>query len=98
MNASNFQHAAWALAFQIPLTVLTGNPWFGMVLGSAFFLGREVAQREYHLTQGGSVKGLKPWAGFDIANWGVDAKCDLLFPVAATTLFALALTIFFPYP
>lgn len=89
MNLSNVQHAAWALAFQIPLTFLTGNPWIGMVLGSAFFLGREVAQREYHLTQGGSVNGLKPWAGFDIANWGIDAQLDLLLPVAATTLFAI---------
>lgn len=85
MNQSNVQHAAWALAFQIPLGWVTGNFWLGMVLGSAFFLGREVAQREHKLARGASVKTLKPWAGFDIHNWHLDAKLDLLFPVVATT-------------
>lgn len=90
MNSSNLEHALWAIGFQFFLGISTGNFWLGMAFGSAFFLGREVAQREYKITNGGSVKGLKPWAGFDILKWGWDAKLDLAFPVFATTLVAIA--------
>lgn len=90
MNLSNLYHALWAIGFQLFLGIATGNFWLGMAFGSAFFLGREVAQREYKITNGGSVKGLKPWAGFDFINWSLDAKLDLLFPVIATTLLAFA--------
>ena len=89
MNASNFQHALWAVLFQVPLGLVTGNFWLGVAFSSGFFLGREVAQREYKLTNGGSVKDLKPWAGFDILKWGLDAKLDLLFPVVATVAVAV---------
>ena len=78
------------MGFQIILGILTGNFWLGMAFGSGFFLGREVAQREYKLTKGESVKGLKPWDGFDIINWRLDAKLDLVFPVLGTTVLALA--------
>jgi hypothetical protein len=90
MNLSNLYHALYAMGFQFFLGIATGNFWLGMAFGSAFFLGREVAQREYKLTKGASVKELKPWAGFDILNWGWDAKLDLLFPVLGTTLVAIA--------
>jgi len=89
MNSSNLQHALWAVLFQVPLGLVTGNFWLGVALGSGFFLGREVAQREYKLTNGGSVKGLKPWVGFDILKWGLDAKLDLAFPVLATVAVAI---------
>jgi hypothetical protein len=90
MNTSNLYHALYAIGFQFFLGISTGNFWLGMAFGSAFFLGREVAQREYKISKGGSVKELKPWAGFDIINWGLDAKLDLLFPIIGTSLVALS--------
>ena len=41
------QHAVMALAAQALLGLTTGNWWAGAALGSAYFVGREVAQAEY---------------------------------------------------
>jgi hypothetical protein len=82
-------HAAFALAFQLIVGLSTGNWWAGAAGGALFYLGREHAQREYKLTAGASVKGLRPWDGMDIANWSTDAKLDLAVPVAAVLAVAV---------
>ncbi len=91
MNASNWQHAAYAVAFQAIIGFASGNWWAGAAFGAAFFIGREHAQREYHLTAGASVKGLRPWEAFDLKDWPRDALLDLLCPLVACVALAFAM-------
>lgn len=88
MNRTNFEHALFALLMLAVIGWPTGNWWAGAAFGSAFFLGREHAQREYHL---GDPSKLPPWAGFDIWNWSLDAKLDLIVPVIVVGLAAYVL-------
>lgn len=90
MNRTNFEHAAYALAMQIVIGLLTQNWWAGMAAGTAFFIGREHAQREFEI---GNPSTLKPWAGFDIHRWPTDSILDALFPIVATTALALWMTL-----
>lgn len=92
MNKTNILHGVYAGVFQFLVGILTGNFWAGGLAAVLFFLGREVAQREYKLTKGESVKGLKPWEGFDILEWGLDAKLDLAVPVVVVILIFIAST------
>jgi hypothetical protein len=82
------QHAAYAIGFQILLGLATGNFWLGCAFGIGFFLAREVAQVEYKITKGGSVKELKPWEGFNMKLWGEDNHKDLWPTVIATPVVA----------
>ena len=90
MNRTNFEHAVYALAMQIVIGLLTQNWWAGAAFGSAFFIGREHAQREYQI---GNPSKLKPWQGFDIWRWSLDAQLDAAFPIIATTALALMVTL-----
>lgn len=92
MNASNLQHAAFALVFQAIAGLLFGAWIWGGVAASMFFLAREAAQQEYHLTNGASVKSLKPWEAFDFTKWRRDGLGDLLAPVVACAALAAAAT------
>lgn len=83
MNKTNFNHAFFAMLMQVFIGLLTGNWWAGAAFGAAFFLGREHAQFEKHLTNGGPVGGLNPLAGFQFWKWSIDSQLDLLFPVIA---------------
>lgn len=91
MNRSNFEHAAWALLFQIITAIITGSWLAGALVGAAFFLGREHAQRQATLAraEGLSVKDLNPWEGFDFGSWSRDSQLDLLMPVVAVSLVVL---------
>lgn len=80
MNRSNFEHAGYALVIQTLIAMMFGSWGFGALVAIAFFLGREHAQREYHL---GDPSRLPPWAAFDFWRWPLDAQLDLLFPVVA---------------
>jgi len=88
MNKTNFEHAAYAVAIQLALALITDNFWLGAAAGIAFFAGREHAQREYQL---GNPARLKPWQGFDIWRWSTDAQLDLLFPIIVTVALALGI-------
>lgn len=90
MNKTNILHGVYAGVFQFLVGICTGNFWAGGLAAVLFFLGREVAQREYKLANGESVKTLKPWEGFDILKWGPDAKLDLAVPVVVTFLIFIA--------
>lgn len=85
MNKTHWEHAVFAALMYAAVYVLSANALAGACFAGAFFLGREHAQREYQLTGGGPVGGLKPWAGFDVWRWTTDAQLDLLFPVVAVT-------------
>lgn len=80
MNQTNFEHAAYAVLMQVVIGAASGNWWAGAAFGIAFFIGREHAQREYHI---GDPSKLAPWSAFDIWRWSLDSKLDLLFPVVA---------------
>jgi hypothetical protein len=80
-----FAHAViTALAGVIGLMI--GNLYAGLAAGVFFYLGREVAQHER------KEKGTHPFRGFYVRNWSLDAKMDLLFPVGAAIILAIALT------
>ena len=94
MNQTNFEHAGFAMMMQIPFILLGllvfNNPsmlaWTGSAFASAFFLGREHAQREYKL---GDPSKLMGHEAFDIWHWKTDAVLDLVFPVVASVAVAL---------
>ena len=94
MNRTNFEHAGYALLMQFCIGILTGNWWAGAAFGAAFFLCCEHAQFGKKLAQGGAVNSLNPFAGFAIWKWSLDAKLDLIFPVVAVCLTALAIHYF----
>jgi hypothetical protein len=88
MNQTNFEHALFAILMQAVFGLFLGEWWLGAAFGSAFFLGREHSQREYHITKTGNVGDLNPLSAFDFWNWSKDAKLDLIFPVVATCVVA----------
>lgn len=83
MNASNFAHAALALAAQVVIGLLAfacgssivGASVIGGLFAVGFYFGREVAQAE-------RKAGTPPWwSGFVMTKWSQDAIFDLLCPV-----------------
>ena len=94
MNQTNFEHAGFALMMQSVFLLLgvfvfndvTILAWVGAAFASAFFLGREHAQREYKL---GDPSKLMGHEAFDIWRWKLDAVLDLVFPVVASVTVAL---------
>ena len=95
MNQTNFEHAGFALMMQSVFLLLgvfvfndvTMLAWIGAAFASAFFLGREHAQREYKL---GDPSKLMGHEAFDIWRWKLDAQLDLLFPIIVTVVVAVA--------
>ena len=88
MNTSNLEHGAYAFLIQIPFG-LFGFWWTGAFIAIAFFLGREHAQAEKRITNGGHVDGINPLAGFDIRDWPMDARLDLAVPAGVVVLAAM---------
>lgn len=99
MNQTNFEHAGFALMMQSVFLLLgvfvfdavTTLAWVGAAFASAFFLGREHAQREYKL---GDPSKLMGYEAFDIWRWKLDAVLDLVFPVVASVVTASVVTIY----
>ncbi len=93
MSQTNFEHAGFALMMQSVFLLLgvfvfrevTMLAWIGAAFASAFFLGREHAQREYKL---GDPSKLIGHEAFDIWRWKLDAVLDLVFPVVAVVAVA----------
>lgn len=90
MNKTNLEHAAYALIIQAVIGLFTGNWWAGMAAGSALFIGREHAQREFEISRPHLLRG---YEAFDVWRWSLDAKLDALFPIIATTALALMVTL-----
>lgn len=82
------QHIIMALAAQTALGLSTGNWWAGAALGSAYFIGREVAQAEYRWIEiygGGRRANMPWWARFDLRVWPkFDQWFDWIGPVLVT--------------
>lgn len=93
MNKSNLVHAGFALAFQIPLGLLTGNWWYGVCL-TALFWGREHAQKQDNIADAShrKVKDLPAWEGADMTKWSKDSLLDFFAPLLATLSLALFMT------
>jgi hypothetical protein len=80
MNRTNFEHAAYALAMQLAIGLLTSNWWAGAAFGAAFFIGREHAQAEAKVRKEGWAK--HPYFEcFAPRYWGVDSLLDFIVPV-----------------
>lgn len=94
MNQTNFEHAGFALMMQSVFLLLGVSvfhdvatlSWIGAAFASAFFLGREHAQREYKI---GDPSKLIGYEAFDFWRWKLDAVLDLVFPVIASVTVAL---------
>ncbi len=91
MNRTNLYHAAFALAMQAGIGLLSGDWWTAAAFGMAFFLGREVTQSEYHwITKYGNGKraAMPWWGGFDPRAWTLDGLLDWLVPTVAVVAVA----------
>ena len=80
-----FAHAGITLICGV-IGLIFGNLYAGLAFGVAFYLGREVAQHER------KERGTHPLRGFYIANWSLDAKMDLAFPVLTAIILAILFT------
>ena len=84
MNLTPLEHAAYAIATQATIGLLSGNWWAGAAFGAALFIGREIAQAEYrYISLFGSGKRINlPWWGsFDLRVWTkLDAWLDWIVP------------------
>lgn len=91
LNSTHAEHAAFALAYQVPTGLLTGDWWWAGAVPVAFFVAREHAQREYQITKGGPVGGLKWHEGF--FGWSKDSILDVVAPAVACVAAALLRTL-----
>ena len=93
MNLTSFEHAAFAVAIQIAIGLLSGDWWAGAAAGAFFFVGREHAQAEYRYISafgGGRRINMPWWGGFDRRVWTkLDAWLDWLVPCVAVLGVAL---------
>ncbi len=93
MNRTNFEHAGYALLFQLViaaafwlcLDLWTIGLWAGGLFAVGFFIGREHAQAQ-NKYQIGYIKA------FDVRIWSLDARLDLLFPFTACLALAVGQT------
>lgn len=97
MNRTNLEHAFYAALIQFAFAILLRGVfdgaewWIGAAVAGGFFLGREHAQREYHI---GDPSTLNPLAAFDFVDWGRDSLLDLLCPLAVVVVVAIVATLY----
>lgn len=90
LNKTNIEHGVIGLLIQAAFFFLTGSIWLGFAIATAFFLGREHAQREYKI---GNPSLLKGYEAFDFWNWKLDAILDLVVPSLLTLIVAIVVTV-----
>lgn len=90
MNRTNIEHLVLALVIQAALGLLFDDWIIGAVFASGLFLGREHAQREYHI---GDPTKLIGFEALDFWRWKRDGLLDLLCPVAG--VWAVVLLVWF---
>lgn len=86
MNKTNFEHAGYALLFQLLVWAITGDIMAGAMAGAFFFIGREHAQAERRA--GCEFKAFKP------EYWSLDSVLDIVFPVIAVAV-CVAIVVYF---
>lgn len=88
-----FEHPLVALAIQLLVRRLGGSWWLGAAIGSAYFLGREIAQAEYRWIElfGHGLRANMPWWGpLDLRVWPkLDQWVDWIGPLVVTCGLAL---------
>ena len=94
MNRTHFEHAGYALVFQLVIAgafalfagLWTVGLWAGGLFAVGFFWGREhaQAQNKYHVNE---------FRAFDLRIWSWDARLDLLFPLVACLAVAIYFTL-----
>lgn len=92
MNLTPLHHALFALAMQASIGLLSGDWELGAAFGTAFFLGREITQAEYHwiANYGNGKRSNMPWwGGFDPRAWTLDGLLDCATPTLAVLLILL---------
>ena len=81
------KHAIYSLVFQVALAFITGNWWYGFIIASAFYFGREHAQAEYRIIKD-KYRGKRanmPWyGGFMPVAWTKKSVLDFLLPLVIT--------------
>ncbi|RYH63535.1 MAG: hypothetical protein EON54_07975 [Alcaligenaceae bacterium] len=98
MNITHFEHALYAVLIQAVFMLtcrsmsMPNRAAVGAAFAAGFFISREHAQREYKI---GDPSKLMPWEAFDIWNWSLDAKLDLIFPVVGVLLVLVAARLYY---
>jgi len=88
-------HTLIALALQLICAWFTSDLWLGAAIGTAFYVGRELAQAEYRIiyTHYGRKRANAPWwCGFDRRAWTVKGVADWAVPSVIVFFFAWAMT------
>ena len=96
MNQTHYEHAGYALVFQLVIAgafalfvdLWTVGLWAGGLFAVGFFLAREHAQAQ-------NKYKVNEFRAFDIRIWSWDARLDLVFPLAACLAVALGLPVLF---
>ena len=86
-------HTFIALALQLICAWFTADWWLGAAIGSAFYVGREIAQAEYRIiyTHYNRKRANAPWwCGFDPRAWPVKGLLDWMVPTVAAVVVAYA--------
>jgi hypothetical protein len=88
----SLSHCIEGLLIQIPVTLLTFNPWFGALGVVIWYWSRKKLEMEFELKGKGPTalvwtKGWFPW------EWGWDKVLDVLTPAVTSFLLAWLLVI-----
>jgi hypothetical protein len=86
MNKTNFEHAGYAIVFQLIIWAISKDIMAGSMAGAFFFIGREHAQAERRA--GSEFKAFKP------EYWSLDSVLDIIFPVVAVAAVTTAVKLF----
>ncbi|WP_251976761.1 hypothetical protein [Salinicola avicenniae] len=86
MNITHLEHAVIGMFIQTLLWPVTGR-WVAGALVVAVFLGREIAQHEM---AGGGANQVDYFYGM-FHHWSMDSILDILTPIFACTLLAIAI-------
>lgn len=81
-------HVVFCVLAQLILAHFSGDYWLGVITGTCFYLGREVAQAEgrwdraFGATEGGTF--LSKLRAFDPRAWNAKGLADWIAPMLAT--------------
>ena len=87
------KHSIIALLLQLICVLLTSDWWLGAAIGSAFYIGREIAQAEYRIIEKhyNRKRATAPWwCGFDSRAWNFTSLMGWASPAIAVSALALA--------
>lgn len=86
-------HVGISLLVQILIGWATGDYWIGVIIGTSYYLGREIAQTEERCVAKLGRKFIavrEKLSALDPRNWALKGFLDWTMPLLATTIVALA--------